>query len=80
VKISQAYTSFSCIKLTSHCTSGGCIIVIIFYQWVWGICLRNDVTAEASLSQRAEQIFLIVNNEAHHQLSDWLLGEMILLA
>jgi hypothetical protein len=28
VKISQEYPSFSCSKLTTHCTPGGCITVI----------------------------------------------------
>jgi hypothetical protein len=27
----------------------------------------------------SEQMFLIVDNESHYELSDWLLGEMILL-
>jgi hypothetical protein len=33
VKISQAYPSFSCSKLTTHCTPGGCIITIFFDEW-----------------------------------------------
>jgi hypothetical protein len=30
VKMSQAYASFSCSNLTTHCTPGGCITVICF--------------------------------------------------
>jgi hypothetical protein len=27
------YPSFSCSTLTTHCTPGGCIIVICFDEW-----------------------------------------------
>jgi hypothetical protein len=30
VEMSQTYPSFSCSKLTSHCTPGVCITVICF--------------------------------------------------
>jgi hypothetical protein len=79
VKMSQAYASFSCSKLTTHCTPYGCIIVIYFDEWGWGICLKNDATG-SSISKRSEQMFLIFEKETHYQLSGWMLGEMILLA
>jgi hypothetical protein len=50
VKMSQAYTSFSCGKRTTHYTPGGCITVICFDEWGWGICLKNDAAAGISIS------------------------------
>jgi hypothetical protein len=31
--MSQAYTSFSCNKFTTHFTPGGCITFILFDEW-----------------------------------------------
>jgi hypothetical protein len=50
VKMSQAYPSFGCIKVTTHCNPGGCIIVICFDEWGWGIYLKNDAAAGTSIS------------------------------
>jgi hypothetical protein len=51
VKISQAYPNFICNKFTTHCTPGGCIIVISFDEWGQVICLKNAAAvAEISIS------------------------------
>jgi hypothetical protein len=66
--MSQAFPSFSCSKLTTHCTPGGCITVISFDEWGLGICLKNDAAAGTT-----EQMFLIVDNEACYSLpTQWL--------
>jgi multisubunit Na+/H+ antiporter MnhG subunit len=40
--MSQEYPSFSCSKLTTHCSLGGCIIVI---------CLMNGIVPEVYASR-----------------------------
>jgi hypothetical protein len=52
--MSQAYHSFSCSTLTTHCTPGSCIIVICFDEWGWGICLKNDAAVGTSTSYCSE--------------------------
>jgi hypothetical protein len=60
------------------------VVVFVFISSV----LMNGAEVYASrmmlllalLSASSEQMFLIVDNETHYQLSGWLLGEMILLA
>jgi hypothetical protein len=78
--MSQAYPSFSCSKCNTHCTLGGCIIVICFDEWGTDICFKNDAPAGTSISLRSKQMFLMFDNETHYQLSDSLLCEMIFLA
>jgi hypothetical protein len=78
--MSHANPSLTCSKLTTHCTPGGSIDVNYFDEYGRGKCLRNDIAAGNSISQRSEQMFLIDDNENHYQFSDWLLSKMILLA
>jgi hypothetical protein len=48
--MSQEYPSFSCSKLTTHCTPGGYIIVICFDECGQDVCLKNDAAAGTSIS------------------------------
>jgi hypothetical protein len=53
--MSQAYSSFSCSKLTTHCTPDGFITVICFDEWVQGIFIKN-VAASGTSNVREDQL------------------------
>jgi hypothetical protein len=50
VKMTQEYPSFSCIKLTTHCTPGDCITVLSFDEWGCGVYLNSDASSGDDIS------------------------------
>jgi hypothetical protein len=80
--MSQTYPSFSCSKLTTHCTPGGCIIVIFLINrsevYASRMLLLLAPVSSCALSRCSS--LLTMMRPHHFQLIGWLLGEMIFLA
>jgi hypothetical protein len=76
--MSQGYPCFRISKFTIHCTQGSCIIVISLMKGSEVYASRITLLL-GPISSSCKQMFLMVNNESHYQLSVCLLGQMNLL-
>jgi hypothetical protein len=79
--MSQEYSSFTYIELTTHCTPGGYItVIIVLMNGDEVYASRMKLLLATNSDSALDLMFLIFENESQYQFSRWLLGEMILLA